>query len=157
MDKAYIGQKISAIRKERGMTQKELAEKIHVTDKSVSKWETGTHFPDIAIMDDLAAALGISVAELLGLENATPEKAIEACAFISAEEKNKIKKGIRSRALMTIVCVLFLMFAEIYLCFELRKVGLIGGIYGSFTVGLLGAMGTILGGALYSLVNAKKL
>ena len=39
MDKKEIGCKISAIRKEQGMTQKELAEKLHVTDKSVSKWD----------------------------------------------------------------------------------------------------------------------
>ena len=41
MDKKEIGRKISATRKELGMTQKDLAEKLHVTDKSVSKWETG--------------------------------------------------------------------------------------------------------------------
>ena len=41
MDKEEIGRKISAIRKEKGLTQKQLAEKINVTDKSVSKWETG--------------------------------------------------------------------------------------------------------------------
>ena len=61
MDKKEIGRKISATRKELGMTQKDLAEKLHVTDKSVSKWETGAHFPDIAIMENLAAALRISV------------------------------------------------------------------------------------------------
>ena len=41
MDKKEIGRKISAARKALGMTQKDLAEKLHVTDKSVSKWETG--------------------------------------------------------------------------------------------------------------------
>lgn len=41
MDKKRIGQRISTLRKEKGMTQKELAEKLCVTDKSVSKWETG--------------------------------------------------------------------------------------------------------------------
>lgn len=41
MDKKEIGRKISALRKEKGMTQKELAEKLHVSDKTVSKWETG--------------------------------------------------------------------------------------------------------------------
>lgn len=57
MDKKIIGQKISMLRKEKGMTQKELAEKLCVTDKSVSKWETGVHFPDIVAMEQ--AAYGI--------------------------------------------------------------------------------------------------
>ena len=74
MDKKMIGRKISTIRKERGLTQKALAEKLHVSDKSVSKWETGIHFPDIAIMEELAAVLEISVSELLGLENVSSGK-----------------------------------------------------------------------------------
>ena len=76
MDKKMIGRKISTIRKERGLTQKALAEKLHVSDKSVSKWETGIHFPDIAIMEELAAVLEISVSELLGLENVSSEEMI---------------------------------------------------------------------------------
>lgn len=157
MDKKYIGHKISAIRKEKGLTQKELAEKLHVTDKTVSKWETGTHFPDITILEELAKTLEISVSELLGLENATTEKTIEALSLISMEEKNEIKKGIRSRSILMIICVIYLIFAEIYIFLELSKIGLGSGIYGSFTLGLVGMMGTILGGALYSFINAKKL
>ena len=108
MDKKEIGRKISAIRKEQGMTQKELAEKLHVTDKSVSKWETGTHFPDIAIMEDLAIALGISVAELLGLENVSSEELISEITKISLEEKEEIKKTLRFRMKLNIVTTIIL-------------------------------------------------
>ena len=157
MDKKAIGLRISTIRKELGLTQKELAEKLHVSDKSVSKWETGTHFPDIAIMEDLAAALDISAAELLGLEHATPEKTIDAISQISLEEKNEIKKEIRFRAKLTIVSVVILVFSELYLYFKLHQAGLNDAVYRSLTIGLFGIIGTILGSALFNLEHTKKL
>ena len=113
MDKKEIGSKISAIRKERGLTQKELAEKIHVSDKSVSKWETGMHVPDIAIMEDLAIALGVSVVELLGLENVSSEEMISEIAIISTEEKKLIVKEIRERGWLTVIIGLILSFPVI--------------------------------------------
>lgn len=157
MDKKVIGEKISKCRKEKGLTQKELADMLHVTDKTVSKWETGVNFPDIAIMEKLADALDIRVTDLLGLQDTASEEVIKEIALISIEEKNEIKKGIRSRSVMMLICIVYLMFAEICLYLELVKIGLGSGIYGSFTIGLLGTMGTILGGSLYSIINAKKL
>ena len=53
------------LRENKKMTQEQLAEKINVTAKAVSKWETGNGFPDISLLEPLAAALGISVIELL--------------------------------------------------------------------------------------------
>ena len=59
------GKTIKELREKRKITQRELAEKICVSDKTVSKWETDKGLPDIGIIEDLAKALGISVAELL--------------------------------------------------------------------------------------------
>ena len=59
---------IRRLREKKGMTQLELAEKIGVTDKAVSKWETAKGLPDIALLEPLAAALGVSAAELLSGE-----------------------------------------------------------------------------------------
>lgn len=56
---------IAECRKEKGLTQKALGEKLNVTDRAVSKWETGSSFPDVAILEDLCQELGISVSELL--------------------------------------------------------------------------------------------
>ena len=64
-----FGRFIAGMRKEKKMTQAELAEKIHVTDKAVSRWERGLGFPDIQTIEPLAQALGISVLELM-LQNA---------------------------------------------------------------------------------------
>ena len=63
-----FGRFIAGMRKEKKMTQAELAEKIHVTDKAVSRWERGLGFPDIQTIEPLAQALGISVLELMRSE-----------------------------------------------------------------------------------------
>lgn len=71
-----MGEIISARRKELGMTQKELAAKLNVTDKAVSKWERGIAFPDISSIPQLAEVLEISVAELMDAQS--EEKTEEA-------------------------------------------------------------------------------
>ena len=65
MAKKSMGEIISALRKERNMTQRELAEKMSVTDKAVSKWERGLSCPDVSSLPDLAEALGVPVETLL--------------------------------------------------------------------------------------------
>ena len=65
MDQIQIGKFIAACRKERGMTQAQLAEKMNVSDRAVSKWETGKNMPDSSIMLDLCAELDITVNDLL--------------------------------------------------------------------------------------------
>ncbi len=56
---------IKSLREKRGLTQRELADRIGVSDKAVSKWETARGLPDVGILDSLAQALGVSIAELL--------------------------------------------------------------------------------------------
>ena len=63
------GAVIRRLREGKGMTQEELAERIFVSGKAVSKWETGQGFPDISLLEPLAKALGISVIELLSGED----------------------------------------------------------------------------------------
>ena len=63
-----IGSFIQLSRKEKGLTQKDLAEQIGVSDKTISKWENGNSVPDTAILNSLCEALDISVNELLSGE-----------------------------------------------------------------------------------------
>jgi len=65
MDAKELGKFISELRKEKNMTQLELAGKLNVTDKAVSRWERGLGFPDINTLQPLADALGISLMELM--------------------------------------------------------------------------------------------
>ena len=61
MDNQAIGNFIKALRTEQGLTQKQLAEKINVTDKAVSRWETGKGAPDVTLLLPLSQLFGVSV------------------------------------------------------------------------------------------------
>lgn len=65
MDAGKTGKFIAKNRKSMNMTQNELAEKLHITDKAVSKWERGLSFPDISILIPLSEILNISLYDLL--------------------------------------------------------------------------------------------
>lgn len=65
MNQYVTGAMIKRLREEHKMTQNELAEKLSVSDKTISKWETSKGYPDISLIEPLAKALGISVIELL--------------------------------------------------------------------------------------------
>ena len=69
MNQYVTGAMIKRLREERKMTQQQLAEKMHVSDKTISKWETGRGYPDISLIEPLSAALGVSVIELFSGEN----------------------------------------------------------------------------------------
>ena len=74
MAKQTFGATISSLRKEKGMTQLELARQMGVTDKAVSKWERNLSFPDVASLPKLAEVLGTSVDELLEVRTAAQEE-----------------------------------------------------------------------------------
>ena len=65
MANTSMGEIISTLRKEKGMTQKDIADKLGITDKAVSEWERDVAFPDTATIPKLAEILGVSVEELM--------------------------------------------------------------------------------------------
>lgn len=69
MNQYVTGAMIKRLREERKLSQKQLADKMSVTDKAVSKWETGRGYPDLSLIESLAAALGVSIIELFSGEN----------------------------------------------------------------------------------------
>ena len=77
MDRYVTGDVIRALREGKGLTQEALAQKLFVSGKAVSKWETGKGYPDISLLEPLAAALDISVIELL---SGQPVKNRNRCA-----------------------------------------------------------------------------
>lgn len=68
MDIKKTGSLIAALRKEQNMTQKELAELLYLSDRTISKWERGAGAPDVSLWNDLAEVLGVSVRDLLAGE-----------------------------------------------------------------------------------------
>lgn len=71
MNQYITGAAIKRLREEKGMTQTELAEKLNVSNKAISKWETAKGYPDISLIEPLAETLGVSVMELLSGNNIT--------------------------------------------------------------------------------------
>lgn len=78
IDYEKTGQLIQKCRHEKNMTQRELANRVGVTDRAVSKWETGKSFPDVSLLKPLAEVLGVSIGEILDGELRTSPDAISA-------------------------------------------------------------------------------
>ena len=78
IDKRKFGTFVSELRKEKGYTQKELAEKLYISDKAVSKWETGSSIPDTALLIPLSELLGVTVMELLLCERRNSDAPMDA-------------------------------------------------------------------------------
>lgn len=95
MNQEAIGKFIATCRKERNLTQMQLAEKLNITNRAVSKWETGKSCPDASIMLDLCKILEITVNELLSGERITMEdyqKKAEENLVELQEKKTKVQK-----------------------------------------------------------------
>ena len=95
MDQIKIGKFIASLRKNKKMTQQELANLLGVTDRAISNWENGRRMPDISLLKPLAETLGITVNELVMGEKISKEKIIpssENNLLHSLEATNKIKK-----------------------------------------------------------------
>ena len=121
MDQTKIGKFIAACRKEQGMTQAALAEKLGISDRAVSKWETGKSLPDSGIMLELCALLKINVNELLSGERIMAEtydkKAEENLLAMKREVEEKNRQMLRTEYLIggpAMVAVLALCVVAAY-------------------------------------------
>ena len=126
MNQEKIGKFIAKCRKEKSFTQSELADKLNISNKAISKWETGRGMPDASIMLELCAYLGITVNELLSGEKLEEgeykEKANENIINIAKEsEKNKKVKNkiIIVLTIIIIFSILLLITNIIYRNFEI--------------------------------------
>lgn len=87
LDAATLGTFVARVRAERGLTQRQLAERLYVSDKTVSKWERGLSLPSVPLLVPLAGALGLSISELMACEEAPHEERLgraEADRLIAA-------------------------------------------------------------------------
>lgn len=109
MDQIKIGKFIASCRKEQGMTQAVLAEKLGISDRAVSKWETGKSMPDSGIMLELCELLKINVNELLSGEHITMEdynaKSEEVILGLKSENEKYAKRLLRSESYIVVVGV----------------------------------------------------
>ena len=152
MDAQKFGTFIAQCRKEKGMTQSELAAKIMVTDKAVSRWERGKGFPDINLLLPLAEALEVSVFELMHSER-QKEKAqlfqddtVIVHLMENAVEMNKQNKH-QDRIITCIACITML-----FVTFFIKFYG-----YGSIGGGIVaGAFIAFIPIGFYLLISNRK-
>ena len=121
MDLVKIGKYVAGKRKELGLTQKQLAEKLSMSDKSVSKWERGICLPDVSVYEDYCSILGISINEFLAGEDIAQEnivkKSEDNLIQITTDSKHRQKK---LKTVIAVLSVLVLATAMIVSVFLLR-------------------------------------
>lgn len=112
-----IGEFIHEIRKDKGFTQKELAEQVGISDKTISKWENGNSLPDTSMLLPLCRSLDITVNELLSCEKISPEnypvKAEENIMNLIKENESTKKSNIFSKAVGFITICIALVLTQI--------------------------------------------
>lgn len=120
-----FGKFLSQLRKEKGLTQIQLAEQLNVTDKAISRWETGKNFPDIEIFEDLSKILDISISELLEGKRIEKEKLFD----VSEEHIVKqIKKNKKAKKVYMIIISVIMLFAMICGYLVMQNSGIFAGV-----------------------------
>lgn len=122
MDQVKIGKFIAERRKSASLTQMQLAEKLGLTDRAISKWETGKSLPDSSVMLQLCDILGITVNDLLSGEVVSmenyQEKNDEMLIAMLKEKEEKDKMLLRAELIIGIVSFLPLLVATIFVAYN---------------------------------------
>ncbi len=116
MDNKKIGRFIAKLRKNKELTQSELADKLNISNKTVSKWETGEGMPDVSVLCDLADILGVTVDEILNAE-------------LKEETRIKVEEVANEKNLLNIYHICFLIS-----CFICSFGALLGGFYETYCI-----------------------
>ena len=131
-----------------GMTQQQLAEQLHITNKAISRWETGNAYPDIALLDDLAAALSVSVEELcrgerIALPSADTNTLLsDVITEVRQQKKDRAAKWLRILCLsiFSVILLAFLFFTGAFLFIQ-NEANLDEALFtlalGAFAIGLM--------------------
>lgn len=119
MDQIKIGAFLKTLRKEKNLTQEQLAEQLGVSGRTVSRWETGSNMPDISLLVEIAEFYGISVTELIDGErksedmNEEVKEVADKMADYAGTEKTTIIRNIRNHSLLGLCGVIVLFILEL--------------------------------------------
>ena len=117
MNQEKIGKFIAELRKEKNMTQQELANKLNITDRAISHWENGRSMPDAGVMLELCKALEINVNELLSAKKITEEKYNERAEDNLLEMRREIET--QNRRILTLNKIIISLGVIIFIVIEL--------------------------------------
>lgn len=129
INREQFGQFIAILRKEKGLTQKELAQQLFISDKAVSKWETGKSIPDITLLIPLSELLEVSVTELLECRRITQKEAINTekteelvkkVIGLSEEETYFFTKKRKKQMIIYLLCFCFSII-ELFCLFRMEE------------------------------------
>lgn len=139
MDQIKIGCFIKSLRKEKGLTQEQLAEQFQVSQRTVSRWETGSNLPDLDILIEMADYYDVDLRELLDGErkNEKMNKELEETVLKVADYSNEEKQKLTKR--MHVLFIAGLVAAIIYmvLLFTDRADNFVGGMCLGITSGMM--------------------
>lgn len=113
MNQKKIGEFLSQLRKEKGLTQEQLAEKFYVSGRTVSRWETGSNMPDLSVLIELADYYEVDIREIIAGErksetmNNETKDTLEKVAEYTTEEKKKLKNKMADMMIGAIVLLAF--------------------------------------------------
>lgn len=122
MDYEKIGEFIFQLRKEKELTQKQLAEKLNVTNKAISKWERGLGAPDISLLRELSGVLGISVNELLLGERIKSLSKEQTDNIIIESILSYQKNGIKKTFSISLIVFMFIFFMASLIIFNVSMI-----------------------------------
>lgn len=114
MDQEKIGKFIAKCRKNKNMTQQELADKLGITDRAISHWENGRSIPDASLYKRLCKELDISIEELINGEKDNSNKAKEKAIITTIKEKDKVKKKSKIILISLFIIFILIIFGLIY-------------------------------------------
>ena len=158
MDQIKIGKFIAALRKEKGLTQERLGEKLGVTNKTISRWENGNYMPDVEMLSLMSKEFGVSINELVSGERLATEdfrKAADSNLVTALDNstftlKEKIaffkKKWLREHISTIALCIVAWIGIIVWTAQKLR---------GSDAYPLLGAIGSMLAILFYVVLRNR--
>lgn len=120
IDNKKFGEFVAQLRKEKSLTQKELAERLFISDKTVSKWERGLSIPDVSLLIPIADVLGVTVTELLygerlGRERSLGIEEVEGlvtCSMDMSKQERSVQKKRRLRWVLLYIAAVFAVALE---------------------------------------------
>lgn len=115
MDQKKIGSFLRELRKEQGITQEQFAEKLGVSARTISRWETGNNMPDISLLSEIADYYGVGIPEIIAGERKSDEmneevkEVADAMSDYAGEEKAKLVKSIRNLSIIGLIALIIYM------------------------------------------------